>query len=144
MTRGVQGRGGAARGGTMHFTMLSRGRVYGLFRSLEDVQACTSRLLALGLGDQSVQLLMREHGVAALDADGRRHGLWAQLLRLMQGATDERVERYMEALGWGEILLSVAVSDQPARLPDVAQAFRGAGAHLVNHYGAWVVEPICA
>jgi len=67
----------------MHFTMLSRGRVYGLFRSLEDVQAYTSRLLALGLGDQSVQLLMGEDGVAALDADGRRHELWAQLLRLM-------------------------------------------------------------
>lgn len=50
MTRGVQGRGRAARAGAMHFMMLSRGRVYGLFRSLEDVQACTSRLLALGLG----------------------------------------------------------------------------------------------
>ncbi len=146
MTRGVQGRGRVARAGAMHFTMLSRGRVYGLFRSLEDVQACTSRLLTLGLGDQSVQLLIGEDGVAALDADGRRHGLWAQLLRLMQGATDERVhvERYVEALGWGEILLSVDVSDQPGRLPDVAQAFRGAGAHFVNHYGAWVVEPICA
>ncbi|WP_189070314.1 hypothetical protein [Deinococcus radiotolerans] len=144
MTRGVQGR--AARAGTMHFTMLSRGRVYGLFRSLEDVQACTSQLLALGLGDQSVQLLMGEDGVACLDADGRRHGLWARLLRLMQGATDERVhvERYVEALGWGETLLSVDVSDQPGRLPEVAQAFREAGAHFVNYYGAWVVEPICA
>ncbi|UBV41902.1 hypothetical protein LAJ19_09625 [Deinococcus taeanensis] len=130
----------------MHFTMLSRGRVYGLFRDLEGVQACTARLLTLGLAGQSVQMLMGEDGVTCLDVDGGRHGVWARMLRLMQGATDERahVQRYVQALSWGEILLSVNVADQPGQLPEVAQAFREAGAHFVNHYGVWVVEPICA
>ncbi|GAA0497263.1 hypothetical protein GCM10008937_00480 [Deinococcus depolymerans] len=130
----------------MPLTMLSRGRVYGLFRSLGDVQACTARLVSLGLAGQSVQLLMGEDGVAALDCDGHRHGLWARLLRLMQGMTDERahVERYVEALGWGEILLSVDVAGQPGQVPQVAQAFRDSGAHFVNHYGPWVVESLSA
>ncbi|MCD0158709.1 MULTISPECIES: hypothetical protein [unclassified Deinococcus] len=150
MTRFTDGRSPdgsrAARPAAMHLTMLSRGRVYGLFRSLEDVQGCTARLLDLGLAGQSVQLLMGEDGAAALDCDGRRHGLWARLLRLMQGMTDERahVERYAEALGWGEILLSVDVAGQPGQVPQVAQAFRESGAHFVNHYGAWVVEPLSA
>ncbi|MCD0163832.1 hypothetical protein IHN63_21285, partial [Deinococcus sp. 6YEL10] len=62
------------------------------------------------------------------------------------GMTDERahVERYAEALGWGEILLSVDVAGQPGQVPQVAQAFRESGAHFVNHYGAWVVEPLSA
>ncbi|MCD0163614.1 hypothetical protein IHN63_20185, partial [Deinococcus sp. 6YEL10] len=49
MTRFTDGRSPdgsrAARPAAMHLTMLSRGRVYGLFRSLEDVQGCTARLL---------------------------------------------------------------------------------------------------
>ncbi|MGM9321281.1 hypothetical protein [Deinococcus aquaticus] len=150
MTRFTDGRspsqGRPVRPAPMPLTMLSRGRVYGLFRSLEDVQACTTRLLDLGLAGQSVQLLMGDEGAATLDCDGRRHGLWARLLRLMQGMTDERahVERYVEALGWGEILLSVDVAGQPGRTPQVAQAFRESGAHFVNHYGTWVVEPLSA
>ena len=43
-----------------------------------------------------------------------------------------------------EILLSVDVAGQPGQVPQVAQAFRESGAHFVNHYGAWVVEPLSA
>lgn len=136
----------AARPGTAHFTLFSRGRVYGIFSSLEDVQQCAARLLEQGLGDQDVQIIMGEGGQRALDVDGGHHGLWGRFLRLMQGMTDERshVEQYVQALGRGEIVLSVDVSGQPGTVAQIAQAFRDSQARFVNHYGPWVVEPLHA
>jgi hypothetical protein len=134
------------RSSSAHFNLWSRGRVYGIFSSLEGVQLCTTRLLEQGLGDQSVQIIMGEEGQRALDVDGQHHGVWGRFLRLMQGMTDERphVEQYVQALGRGEIVLSVDVSGQPNAVAQVAQAFRDSQARFVNHYGAWVVEPLGA
>jgi len=136
----------AARSGAAHFALFSRGRVYGIFSSLEAVQHCTSLLLAQGLGDQDVQIIMGEGGQRSLDVDGGHHGLWGRFLRLMQGMTDERghIEQYVQALGRGEIVLSVDVSHQPGTVDQIAQAFRDSQARFVNHYGAWVVEPLHA
>lgn len=129
-----------------HFTPLGRGRVYGIFEVLPDVQACTSRLLTLGLADSAVQVLIGEDGEWALDDDGHRHGVWARLVRLVQGITDERqhVEQYARALCRGEVVLSVDVSVIPGRVPEVARAFRESGAHFVHHYGTWVVQELGA
>ncbi|WP_158679903.1 hypothetical protein [Deinococcus sp. NW-56] len=125
-----------------HFTLLSRNRVYGVFTSLEDLRHCTDRLLALGLKDQAVQIIMGDDGHRALDAEG--HGLWGRLLRLMQGLTDERshIEQYAHALGRGDIVLSVDLSGTGTGIAAVAQAFRDSHARFVNHYGPWVVEPL--
>ncbi|WP_019585397.1 hypothetical protein [Deinococcus apachensis] len=134
----------ARRPNPAHFTLNSRGRVYGVFVSLEDVQECTSRLLDLGLRDQAVQLIMGDEGQQALDVEG--HGLWGRFLRLMQGMTDERphIEQYAHALGRGEIVLSVDLSGAPGSVAQVAQVFRESRAHFVNHYGPWVVESLNA
>lgn len=134
------------RAGSAHFSLWSRGRIYGIFSSLEAVQLCTTRLMEQGLGDQAVQIIMGEEGQRALDVDGQHHGMWGRFLRLMQGMTDERphVERYVQALGRGEIVLSVDVSGQPQAVAQIAQAFRDSQARFVNHYGAWVVEPLGA
>ena len=125
-----------------HFTLLSRDRVYGVFASLEDVRQCTSRLLALGLKDQAVQIIMGDEGHRALDSEG--HGLWGRVLRLMQGLTDERshIEQYARALGRGDIVLSVNLSGTGTSVAAVAQAFRDSHARFVNHYGAWVTESL--
>ncbi|WP_102127113.1 hypothetical protein [Deinococcus planocerae] len=132
------------RPGYAHFTLLSRGRVYGTFAGLEDVQQCMTRLLDLELGDQAVQIIMGDEGHRTLDVDGR--GLWGRFVRLMQGITDERshIEQYAHALGRGEIVLSVDLSGSPKSVAAVAQAFRDSRAQFVNHYGPWVVEPLGA
>lgn len=129
-----------------HFTMLGRGRVYGIFTSLDDVQACTSRLLELGLADRAAQVLIGEDGEYALDDDGHHHGVWGRFLRMLQGMTDERqhVEQYARALCRGEVVLSVEVGGLSGGVSQVAEAFRASGAHFVNHYGTWVVEPLSA
>ncbi|KEF34637.1 hypothetical protein RDMS_06160 [Deinococcus sp. RL] len=125
-----------------HFTLLSQNRVYGIFTSLEDVRQCTSRLLALGLKDQAVQIIMGDEGYRAIDAEG--HGLWRRFLRLMQGLTDEgsHIGQYARALGNGDIVLSVDLAHAGVSVAAVAQAFRDSHAHFVNHYGPWVVEPL--
>lgn len=125
-----------------HFTLLSRNRVYGVFTSLEDVRQCTARLLALGLKDQAVQIIVGDEGHRALDAEG--HGLWRRFLRLMQGLTDEgpHIAQYARALGNGDTVLSVDLSGTGASVTAVAQAFRDSHARFVNHYGAWVVESL--
>lgn len=134
------------RSGLAHFTMLSRGRVYGIFQSLDDVQRCAARLLELGLADQAVQIIMGEDGEYALDVDGHRHGVWARFLRLMQGMTDERahIEQYARALSCGEIVLSVDMTGSTGAVSAVAEAFSAGRARFVNYYGPWVVEPLRA
>ncbi|GMA14589.1 hypothetical protein E5F05_10235 [Deinococcus metallilatus] len=127
-----------------HFTLFSRGRVYGVFDSLSDVQQCMARLLEQGLGEQAVQIIVGEEGQQALDVEG--HGLWGRFLRLMQGMTDERphIEQYVHALSRGEVVLSVDLTGYPGGAAAVAEAFRESHAHFVNHYGPWVVEPLNA
>ena len=60
--------------------------------------------------------------------------------------TDERqhVEQYARALCRGEVVLSVEVGGVSGGVTKVATAFRESGAHFVNHYGMWVVEPLSA
>ncbi|PYE56435.1 hypothetical protein [Deinococcus yavapaiensis] len=138
-------RSSTRRANAVHFGFLSRPKLYGVFEDLESVLLLSERLLALGLGDEQVQVLEGEEGVRSLDVDGRHHGLVARLVRALQGMTDERmhVEAYVRHLLRGRYVVAVTF---PRGIDHrvVCEAFKAAGGTCVNYYGALVVENLSA
>lgn len=128
-----------------HFGFLSRPKLYGVFEDLESVLLLSERLLALGLGDEQVQILEGDEGVRSLDVDGRHHGLVTRFVRALQGMTDERmhVETYVRHLLRGRLVVAVTFPrgmDHRA----VCDAFKASGGSCINYYGAFVVENLSA
>ena len=105
----------------------------------------SDRLLAAGLGEAEVRVLIGEAGSRELDQYGRHHGLLARLRRSLQSFTDERghLEEYAWALSRGEIVVAVQLPPRAAT-GSVCSAFKDCGAHFVHHYGAWVVHKYSA
>lgn len=128
------------------FSLYPRGKMYGVFDSLEDVRDLTERLLDLGLQSEKVEILEGEEGIAALDPDGRHHGLVARLVRLLQSITDERdlAERYVRDLLMGRYVVAVSLPNDRTVFEQTCRAFRDSGGHAINYYGLFVTEQLSA
>lgn len=130
---------------TSHLLTGPRNGIYGIFSDLSQVRDLSERLLAIGLGEAQVRVLIGEEGSRELDQDGRHHGLLARLRRTLQSFTDERghLEEYAWALSRGEIVVAVQLPPRGEKAP-VCAAFKDCGAHFVHHYGTWMVHRLSA
>lgn len=130
---------------TSHLHNGTNNGIYGIFDDLQQVRGLSERLLALGLEEAQVRVLMGEDGSRELDHDGRHHGLMARLRRALQGLTEERghVQEYTWALAQGKVVVAVQLPPRTDRSP-VCAAFKASGGRFVHHYGAWVVQQLSA
>lgn len=130
---------------TRHLMEGPRNCIYGIFDDLHDLRDLSEQLLALGLQDVQVRMLVGDEGVRELDHDGRHHGLMARLRRMAQGITDERghVEEYAWALSEGRTVVAIQLPPRTPLAP-VCAAFKACGARYIHHYGAWVVQQLSA
>ena len=125
-----------------HFTFTPHNKVYGVFQDFSGVRDLSEKLLALGLGDEKVEVLEGEDGRKCLDCDGRHHGLMSRFVRYLQSMTDERalVERLSRDLACGRLVVAVSLPGRTNIVPAVGRAFGEAGATGVSYQGLLVTE----
>ncbi|AFZ68931.1 hypothetical protein [Deinococcus peraridilitoris] len=132
-------------GSTRPFSFYPRGKIFGVLADLEAVRVLAGQLMALGCGDEKIEILEGEGGAHTLDSDGRHHGLIARFVRYLQGMTEERgqLEHYVHELLMGRYVVCVTLS-RGTSYQEVCKAFTMAGASSVHFYGPFVVEHVRA
>lgn len=125
-----------------HFLNGAPPRVYGVLldsNAAQVLQQSLSGRVAAGAFD----VLQAEQGVQAIDPTGKEGGILASLSRAMQNMTDERkkVEEYADQLRAGRVVVSVDLPDEERdTIEAVGQAFRQAGAVVINYFGTLLNE----
>lgn len=103
----------------------------------EQIQATIEDLHTNGFEDEDIAVYTGDRGADYLDASGRRHGLFARLLRSFEFITTDAITdtaEYEQAAMAGRYVVSVKASHKVER--DRAHAVvRDHGGHLINYYG---------
>jgi hypothetical protein len=96
-----------------------------------------------GVDMSGVHVLSGPDGARLLDSSGRRSGLYARILRLLQRTAyeGETLSRHEQALksGGNVIYVPVGSEDERAR---VVRVLRNAGGHYLLHFHRWTVEEL--
>jgi|GEM_PF-6566476 len=126
-----------------HFAFIPRARLYGVFEQPQQVMALRDSIEGDLSSHVQLSVLEGDSGVRQLDSSGMRGGLFARLVRVVQGMTDEQseIDKYRHALLQGRIVVLVDLPRDNANAKELLRlAFHQAGASSIDYYGNFVNE----
>lgn len=118
-------------------------RIVGTIDSSEELQAAITSLLDAGIDKDGIEMLCGEAGAQRLDRTGKRHGLIAQLIRIVQYMGEEQMllQHHEQELRAGHFLVSAPVSDEGSK-QQVRELLKSHGGHFIHYYGRLGIEDL--
>ena len=100
-------------------------------------------LIASGVAEEDVSVLVGEDGVRRIDATGERKGMLARIFRVVDalGTEREHTARHVEALEQGKFVVIVDTPDDVVKTR-VRNALLPYGGHFINYYSRWSTETL--
>ena len=116
-------------------------KVLGVFNNPDSVSNAVAALREFGMDDTSIVVFCGQQGEKQIDFSGKRHGLWASLVRSLLALSAEHsyLEYYQKELHAGHYLVGAVVSDSDHK-KKVAGLMHTNGGKRIAYFGAWIIE----
>jgi hypothetical protein len=126
------------------FSAYPSNKVVGIIDRPAQLQAALTTLHAVGFDTDDVDMLCGQAGIERLDRTGKRHGMVAHLIRLVQflGEEQTHLQQHEQALAAGHFLVAVTVGKDAAAKQRVRDVLRSHGGHDLHYYGQFTVEDL--
>jgi hypothetical protein len=128
---------------TRRYASVPKGAVTAFFAPGQDFEAALTALNEAGFGQDQIDVFTGEEGAESLDMEGRHHGRFVRLLRLLEDKlTDDAYlyHRTDELLRAGSTLIAVFSHGKRSDRERAIEILRESGGTEPVYWGKWITE----